>query len=106
MPIAELPSFFASLDRRLDKRKDPPEGEVDETRREVELALADIDKQMVLLAYGEGDLEQPLGKRVGDRLEKLSDEEWSKPLPTDPEKPLFVDYVRTRADQVAALMAG
>ncbi len=97
----DLAAFFASLDRRLKERPDPPEGEVDEGKRDVELTMAGIDKQLVLLGLGKGDIEQPLGARVAERLKRLNDEDWSKPLSIAPGSPRLLDHVRTEVDQAA-----
>ncbi|MEZ5233253.1 MAG: hypothetical protein AB7W59_02450 [Acidimicrobiia bacterium] len=80
----DLAAFFASLDRRLEERPNPAEGEVDEARRDIELQLAELDKQLVLLGMGEGDLDLPMGQRVADRLRRLDDDDWAARSSVDP----------------------
>lgn len=98
----DLASFFASLDRRLDEREPRAEGEIDEGRRDVEMILADIDKRLVLLGFGEGELEQPLGRRVADRLQRLDDDDWSKPAAVDGTGPSLLETVRRAVDDASA----
>lgn len=103
----DLAAFFASLDRRLDDRTPAPEGEVDEPRRDIELQLAELDKQLVLLGYGEGDLEQAMGRRVADRLRALDDDAWSQPASVDPgdrNPSTLLQHVRSVAAGAAAAL--
>ncbi len=103
----DLATFFASLDRRLAERPPAGDGEVDETRRHVELQLAELDKQLVLLGLGEGDLEQPMGSRVADRLRHLDDDAWSAPASVDPgerDDRSLLQHVRTVAAGAAAAL--
>lgn len=100
----DIASFFASLDRRLDEREPVSEGEVDEPRRDVEMILADLDKTLVLLGFGEGELEQPLGRRVADRLQRLDDEAWSKPAAVEGGGPTLLEAVRASVDDASAAL--
>ena len=47
----DLASFFASGDRRLDEREPVADDELDETRRDIELIVADLDKKLVILEH-------------------------------------------------------
>lgn len=101
----DLAAFFASLDRRLDERSPAADGEVDEPRRDIELQLAELDKQLVLLGYGEGDIEQPMGHRVAERLRAIGEEEWSRPASVDPgdrDPATLLQHVRSVASGAAA----
>lgn len=105
----DLATFFASLDRRLDERDDPEPGEVDEVRRDLELVAAELDKALVLLGYGEGDLELPIGRRVGERLRQLDDAQWSAPATTgavDPSPITLLDHVRGLVNEAGARLRG
>ena len=97
---ADIASFFASVDRRLDEREPAPDGEVDEVRRDVELIMADLDKKLVLTGFGEGDLEQAMGGRLAERLKQLDDQDWSKPVDFGSDTTLL-DHARAAVDDAA-----
>jgi hypothetical protein len=100
----DLATFFASLDRRLDERAPTPEDEVDEPRRDVELMLAELDKRLVLLGFGEGDLDKPMGHRVSERLAALDDEQWTKPAAEYTDDTTLLEHVRGVVEEAAAAL--
>jgi hypothetical protein len=100
----ELPTFFSSLDRRLDERGPVGADEIDEPRRDVELMLAELDKRLVLLGFGEGDLDTPMGQRVGARLAELDDEQWSKPVAEFEPDTTLLEHVRSVVEDAAAAL--
>ena len=100
----DIATFFASLDRRLDERGPVAEGEVDDAKRDVELMVADVDKKLVLLGFGEGDIETPLAKRVADRLQKLEGDDWSRPASLEPNDRSLLDHVRSVVDDASSAL--
>ncbi len=104
----DLAAYFASLDRRLDERAPAADDGVDETARDVAQELADLDKRLVLLGLGEGDLEQPIGQRLAERLRRVDDEAWSKPYaPDSPDRDAsLLEHVRAVVDRTAAALRG
>jgi hypothetical protein len=115
----DMVTFFRGLDRRLTEVKEdeedngepttpaPIDGDDDDAaRRRIEQHVATLDKQLVLLGYGEGDLDRTLAERIGDRLAQVNDDDWDTVVQekeqTVGSSRTLIDHVRSVVGEIAA----